>query len=326
MAEGAPSANTTETVAAADRDAMTAWVAADPQTLKLLELVRKVARTSSTVLIRGESGTGKELLAQLIHLLGPAPDQPLVKIDCASLPADLLESELFGYERGAFTGADRSKPGRLELAGSGSTMLDEIAALTLPMQAKLLRVIEERTFERLGGHNTVKINSRILALSNVDLERAVSQRSFREDLYYRLNVVPVTIPPLRERRADILPLAEHFLKLMSEVHRRGAMRFSADARQALEEYEYPGNVRELRNMIERAVIFSSGEIIAARDLPAHVADKIEGIAPARTLEDVERLYIAEVLRRNRGRKSESARVLGISRKTLLEKRKRYQLD
>src|SRR6185312_3126408 len=195
------------------------WIAADPASVKLLELVHKIADTASTVLILGESGSGKDQLAQLLHFSGARRHEPIVKIDCASLPAELIESELFGYEKGAFTGAYQAKPGRLEMAGQGTLILDEIASLSLPLQAKLLRVIEEKSFERVGGHATIQIDARLVALTNVDLERAVAQRAFREDLYYRLFVLPVVIPPLRGRREDILPLVDHFLRNSAGMER-----------------------------------------------------------------------------------------------------------
>src|SRR3954462_9974442 len=187
--------------------ALAAFVAADTLSVKLLESTRRIAATDSTVLISGESGVGKDLLASLIHYLGPSPQEPLVKIDCASLPHDLLESELFGFERGAFTGANQMKRGRLELAGHRTLLLDEIASLSLAMQAKLLRVIEDRRFDRLGGTKPIHVHARIIALTNVDLATAVAARAFREDLYFRLNVVPLNVPPLRERPADILAIA-----------------------------------------------------------------------------------------------------------------------
>ncbi len=306
---------------------LSAWIASDPLSQRLMELARKVARTSSTVLIRGESGVGKELLAQILHLLGPNADQPWIKIDCASLPTELLESELFGYERGAFTGAEHTKPGRLELAGEGTLVLDEIAALGLALQAKLLRVLEEKAFERLGGHRSVHIQARLVALTSVDLERAVAQHSFREDLFYRLNVVPLIIPPLRQRPEDIPPLIEHFLSRLCALHQRPPMRLDDDALAALRAYPFPGNVRELRNILERAVIHCDDTVIRARDLPNDLGRQ-PGAEPAeeRTLEELERDYIASVLQRHRGHKTEVARILGISRKTLLEKRRRYHLD
>ena len=305
-------------------DSQKIFVAKDPRTLKLLEHVQKVARTDATVLIRGESGTGKDLLAELIHFLSPRAAEPFVKIDCASLPHELVESELFGYEKGAFTGATQMKRGRLELAGDGTLVLDEIAGLSMPAQAKLLRVLEERKFDRLGGTRPVPVEARIVALTNIDLEHAVARKTFREDLYYRLNVVPLALPALRERPGDVAPLAEHLLAQLSEVHRKPKMNFSPAALRALTDYPFPGNVRELRNLLERAVVYGTGADVLLADLPAHVgSDKHGG---KQTLEELEKAYIAEVLDFTRGRKSKAAAILGISRKTLLEKRKRYGLD
>jgi transcriptional regulator with PAS, ATPase and Fis domain len=301
------------------------YIAEDPVSERLLEQATRVAKTGSTVLIRGESGSGKDHLASVIHFLSTNRDEPLIKIDCASLPHELLESELFGYERGAFTGAAHRKRGRMELAGRGTIVLDEIGTLTPAMQAKLLRVLEERTFDRLGGTKPVKLEARIIALTNVDLERAVAQHSFREDLFYRLNVLPLAVPPLRERPRDIVPLATMFVAQLCDVHRRGSMTISADARRALAEYPFPGNVRELRNIIERAVVLGSSREIGLEDLPAHIRQTAGGLRKP-TLEDLERAYIAEILDYARGKKSKAAEILGITRKTLLEKRKRYGLD
>jgi DNA-binding NtrC family response regulator len=304
--------------------ALAAYVAVDAASLKLVEQIKKVAQSNTTVLVRGENGVGKDLVASLLHYLGPHPDEPIVKIDCASLPHELLESELFGYEKGAFTGATHQKRGRLELAANGTLILDEIAALTMPMQAKLLRVIEQKEFERLGGEKTIKVHARILALTNVDLERAVARRSFREDLYYRLSVIPLVVPPLRERPDDLEPLAEHFLAQLAQVHRRPKPSFTADALRALLSFTYPGNVRQLRNIIERVIVMSTGPEIHDDDLPSFVRQNSG--RPMMTLEELERSYIAEVLDATRGKKSKAAEILGISRKTLLEKRKRYGLD
>ncbi len=306
---------------------LASWVVGDPRSQKLREELRKLAPTGSTVLIRGESGTGKDLLASVLHYLGPNPDEPLVKIDCASLPLELVESELFGYEKGAFTGASQMKRGRLEMAGAGTIVLGEIAALTMPMQAKLLRVIEERRFDRLGGNRAVPVEARLVALTNVDLEHAVARRTFREDLYYRLNVIPIVVPPLRERSGDIRPLAQHFVARLAQVHRRPKMSLSPAALAALEKYSFPGNVRELRNMIERAVVYGATAEIQAEDLPAHVRQGTPAAGERKmSLEELERMHIAEVLDFTRGKKSRAAEILGISRKTLLEKRKKYGLD
>jgi len=322
--------------AAEPRKALPPFIAADPASIKLAAMVAKIAPTAATVLILGESGTGKDQLAQRLHFLSPRRHEPLVKIDCSSLPNELIESELFGYEKGAFTGAYQAKPGRLEMAGQGTLILDEIAALSLPLQAKLLRVIEEKTFERLGGHATIQIQARLLALTNIDLQRAVAQRAFREDLYYRLFVLPIVVPPLRERPADILPLAEHFLHIAASAPT--GITLAPELRQALQAYAYPGNVRELRNLVNRALIWGGGA--------AHDSNDASGGAPAAALtlasfptylaaaaadadlrlEAVERTHIAAVLQRFRGRKQDAAAALGISPKTLLEKRRRYHLD
>ncbi len=314
--------------AISDQKLASTWVAADPNSQQLLEQAKKVAAGGSTVLIRGESGSGKDLLASLIHYLGPGRDEPLVKIDCASLPLELVESELFGYERGAFTGATATKRGRLETAGAGTIVLDEIAALTLPMQAKVLRVIEEKRFERLGGTRTVAVEARIIALTNLELELAVARGSFRQDLFYRLNVIPLVVPPLRERPADVRPLAQHLLAQLAEVHRRPGLKFSAGAMAALEKYDFPGNVRELRNLLERAVVYAAGPEIRPQDFPAHLRDAAPDAGkPAKlSLRELERTHIAEILDFTRGRKSKAAAILGISRKALLEKRKRFGLD
>ena len=325
------SAGSKEAPAAGDsrlKDAAQAgFIAADPLSVALVDQIRKIAPTTSTVLIQGESGVGKDVAASLLHYLGRHPEEPLLKIDCASLPPSLMESELFGYERGAFTGASERKRGRLELAGSGTIVLDEVSALSLPMQAKLLRVLEERCFDRLGGSQLVVISDsvRIIAISNLDLEQMVKRREFREDLYYRLHVVPLRIPPLRQRPGDILPLAEHFLEQLATAHARPRRKFSAAAARLLQQYSFPGNIRELRNLIERLLIGATSPAeISAEDLTALLP--LRNGSKKMTLEELERAYIAEVLDYTRGRKSQAAEILGISRKTLLEKRKRYKLD
>ncbi|MEO5936890.1 MAG: sigma-54 dependent transcriptional regulator [Terriglobales bacterium] len=309
--------------------ALAAFVAADPASAKLLQHIRKVAAADSTVLIQGESGVGKDVVSSLIHYLGPRPEQPLIKIDCASLPHELLESELFGYERGAFTGASQMKRGRMELAATGTIVLDEVASLSLAMQAKMLRVIQERSFDRLGGTKPVKLHARIIAISNVDLQDAVAAGAFREDLFYRLNVVPIHVPALRERPLDIKPLAIKLLAQIAATYRRPgpdptALKLAADAMAALQAYPFPGNVRELRNLLERAVVHAMGNEITAADLPSGVRD-LTAKAKKPSLEELERNYIAEILDYTRGRKSKAADILGISRKTLLEKRKKYGL-
>jgi len=313
------------------------WIAADPASLRLFELAEKVAAAPTTLLITGESGTGKDHLARLVHELGPRRDAPFLKIDCASLPPQLVESELFGHERGAFTGAVERKLGRFELGGSGTIVLDEVAALSPGAQGKLLRVLQERVFERLGGTEPLRIDARLIALTNVDLPAAVKSGSFREDLYFRLNVLTITVPPLRERRADILPLADHLLGALRSVHGCPHAELSDAARRMLAAYPWPGNVRELRNALERAVVFSSvGRSAAAskdtldpENFPeivrAAAPGAVGGIAGLRSLEEVEREVIAATLEATRYQISRSAQALGISRKTLLEKRKKYGL-
>ncbi len=306
-----------------------AWVAEDPASLRLLDLARKVAETSTTLLITGESGTGKDHLARLIHELGPRRDAPFQKIDCASLPQELVESELFGHERGAFTGAVERKLGRMELAGEGTLVLDEAAALSPSSQGKLLRVLEERSFERLGGTETLHIEARLVALTNTDLQQAVSSGRFREDLFFRLNVVTLTIPPLRDRPADLLPLTEHLFAMVRRVHGRPNAGLSPAAKDALAAYAWPGNVRELRNALERALVFSQGDTIGPESLPDSVRSAGSGvpslITGLRSLEELEREAIAATLEATRYKISKSAEILGISRKTLLEKRKKYGL-
>ena len=313
-------------------------ISADPASLRLFELAEKVAVAPATLLITGESGTGKDHLARLVHELGPRRDAPFLKIDCASLPPQLVESELFGHERGAFTGAIERKLGRFELGGNGSVVLDEVAALSPAAQGKLLRILQERTFERLGGTETLCIEARLIALTNVDLPAAVKSGSFREDLYFRLNVLTLEVPPLRQRRADILPLADHLLVMIRFVHARPTVQLSDSARRMLAAYAWPGNVRELRNALERAVVFSRpghGTATAKSDLlePENFPQNMRAAAPGaaspvaglRSLEEVEREVIAATLEATHYQISRSAAALGISRKTLLEKRKKYGL-
>jgi two-component system, NtrC family, response regulator AtoC len=305
------------------------WISADPASSRLLELAQKVAPAPTTLLIVGESGTGKDRLARFIHEIGPRRDAPFLKIDCASLPPQLVESELFGHERGAFTGAVERKLGRLELGGTGTIVLDEVAALSSNAQSKLLRVLQERSFERLGGNETLRIEARLIALTNVDLQAAVVDGRFREDLFFRLNVLTLSVPSLRERRADILPLADHLIVSLRSVHGRPNVRLTEPSRAMLAAYTWPGNVRELRNALERAIVFSHSEMLAPEDFPDTVRAAIPGGAGAaagmRTLLEIEKGVVAATLDATKYRIGEAAKILGISRKTLLEKRKRYGL-
>ncbi len=294
-----------------------------------LRLAGRVAATDANVLVTGESGAGKDALALFVHAMSGRAVGPFVKIDCAALPSELLEAELFGYERGAFTGATQAKPGRLEAAHKGTLVLDEIAHLSREAQAKLLRVIERREFERLGGRRTVRVDARLVALTNVDLDDAVRRRAFREDLFYRLNVVRVRVPPLRERRGDVLPLAEKFLADYAAKHGRPARRFERSALSALFEYDFPGNVRELANVVERAVIVAEGETVTDAELPESVRNAARASAMFSrwpTLAELEAVYIREILKASGGNKSQAARLLGISRKNLYERLARAGKD
>ena len=309
-------------------DASIVWVAADPASRRVLEVAQKIADTATTLLITGESGTGKDQLARWIHEHGPRRDAPFLKIDCASLPSELVESELFGHERGAFTGAVARKPGRFELAQSGTVVLDEVAALAPGMQAKLLRVLEERTFERLGGSESLRMDARLMALTNTDLAKAVSTGRFREDLFFRLNVLALSVPPLRERKGDIAPLASYFLARLGPVHGRADAALAPEALQLLESYSWPGNVRELKNAIEHALVFAKEPTLRPDDFP-QIAKSVGGARGAaanlKSLEEIEREAIKATLEAVRYKIGEAAEILGISRKTLLEKRKKYGL-
>src|SRR6266536_1556635 len=273
-------------------------------------LAARVAATDASVLIPGESGVGKDALALFIHGRSSRAAQPLVKIDCATLPADLLEAELFGYERGAFTGATEAKPGRLESAHRGTLVLDEITHLSLDAQAKLLRVIENREFERLGGRKTIEVDARLVALTNADLKNAVERRAFRDDLFYRLNVVQITMPPLRKRREDFATLTRAFVQMYAQKHGRKTRKLSREAQDLLLAYEFPGNVRELSNIIERAVIVCEGAEVEASHLPDSV--RVAAAQRARkdrppTLAQVEADYVRETLAATKGNKSEAAK-------------------
>ena len=294
---------------------------------EVVGLAERVAATDANVLVSGESGVGKDAVARLIHSRSRRAAEALVKIDCATLPAELLEAELFGYERGAFTGATEAKPGRLEAAHRGTLVLDEIAHLSMDAQAKLLRVIEHREFERLGGRKTIEVDARLVALTNADLKSAVERRTFRDDLFYRLNVVQIHMPPLRERGKDLEPLSRAFLRAYSEKHGRAVKRLSSEAIEFLLAYDFPGNVRELANIIERAVIVSDGAQVEAADLPeglraAAVHQARKDRRPA--LAEVETDYIRETLAATKGNKTEAAAILGISRKNLYERLARME--
>jgi DNA-binding NtrC family response regulator len=304
------------------------WIGEDPASQRLFELAQQIAPVPTTILITGESGTGKEYLARLIHEIGPRRDSPYLRIDCAGLPADLAESDIFGHERGAFPGAQDRKIGKLEMAGKGTLVLDGVASLTPGAQAKLLRVLQDQSTERIGGKETLKVEARVIALTNADMATAVKEGRFREELYYRLDVVKIWVPPLRERRASILPLAEFFLAAMRTKHGKPKTKLSDNARRLLQGYRWPGNVRELQAAVERAVINGSGELLEVDDFPAEVrtsSNKGEQESRLRSLEDIEREAIVQTLEVMGQQIGRSAEILGISRKTLLEKRKKYGL-
>jgi two-component system response regulator HydG len=295
----------------------------------LLETVAQVAPTEAVVLISGESGTGKELIAGAIHFNSPREEGPFVKLNCAAITETLLESELFGHERGAFTGADRRREGRFHQADGGSLFLDEVSEMPLTMQAKLLRVLQEKEFTRVGGENLLRVDVRLIAATNKNLPELIAAGRFREDLYYRLNVVGIEIPPLRARPEDIPLLAQHFLEEFAAQNRKAIKGFTPEAMDALIRYRWPGNVRELINAVERAVVLSRGEYLAVGDFPM-VAGEGEERGPDRLgldgempLEAVEKAAILKTLAATGGNKSEAARRLGITRKTLHKKLKSY---
>ena len=299
-----------------------------------LNLAGRVAASNATVLLRGESGTGKELVAKAIHYHSPRANFPLIKVNCAALPETLLESELFGHERGAFTGATAKRIGRFEAADKGTLFLDEIGELTPGMQVKLLRVLQEREFERLGGNQTIKVDVRVIAATNRDLEQAMREGKFREDLYYRLNVVSVVIPPLRERKEDVPELLDHFIKKYSQANRKKISGVSAEVRDLLMRYSYPGNVRELENIVERAVVLSKGGTITSADLPLHLRtveseEKIcvrkSGSSLNETLDTMERGIILDALKESGGVQTRAAEKLGISERVLRYKLKKFKI-
>ncbi len=292
---------------------------------RVLSLAAKVSASTSTVLLLGETGTGKELVATTVHYRSTRKDKPLIKVNCSTLPEGLIESELFGHEKGAFTGAIRRKPGRFELADGGTIFLDEIGDLRLATQAKILRVLQERQFERIGGTATLTVDVRVVAATNRNLEECVADGRFREDLFYRLNVVPIVIPPLRERKEDIPGLIEFFLERYGRKFSR-SVRLSPAAVEMLLRYDYPGNVRELENLIERCVTLASTELIGPEDLPAKITggrEKEEILLLSRIAADAEKNHILGILKATGGVKSKAAELLGISRKTLWEKMNTY---
>lgn len=301
--------------------------------------MERILDTDSTVLILGESGTGKELVARAIHYNGTRKEKPFIAINCGAIPSELLESELFGHMRGSFTGAVADKPGKFELANYGTIFLDEIGTMPLHLQMKLLRVLQEQEVERVGSTRKTKLNVRVISATNADLEDRVRKGEFREDLYYRLNVIPIHLPPLRERREDIALLAKHFLRKSCKEMRRPVMQLSKDATQAMEGYDWPGNVREMENVIERTVALTDGAVIDKSDLPNQFIDlddeagslpslniPVDGIDLSETVAHLEKSLILQALDRVGHIKARAAALLRINRTTLVEKMKRYDMN
>jgi nitrogen regulation protein NR(I) len=322
-------------------------IGTSPGILELYQVLERVADTPTTVLITGESGTGKELVARALHENSSRRDKPFIKVNCAAIPKELIESELFGYERGAFTGAVSSKPGRFELAGGGTLFLDEIGEIPTEMQVKLLRALQESEFERVGGIKTIRVDVRLVAATNRDLKKLIAAGTFREDLYYRLNVVPIRLPALRERKADIAPLVDHFLVKFNERLKKHVTGVEADALEVLSTYPWPGNIRELENVVERAVLFCDGTRLRVNDLPPEVrgASALATVSPQTeasldaaiaaegglkehvkvAMSRLERELVSRALEQTGGNVTHAARLLKISRKGLQLKMKELGL-
>ncbi len=312
-----------------DSELVTNIIGSAPPVLELLDMIRFVAPTEATVLVAGESGTGKELVAESLHKNSERRGGPFIKVNCAALAESLLESELFGHEQGAFTGADRRREGKFLQADGGTLFLDEIGETSQAMQVKLLRVLQEQELQRVGGEETIRVDVRIIAATNRNLEEAVAAGNFREDLYYRLNVVMVIVPPLRERREDIPLLVEHFVDVFAEKNRRTVESITPQSMRMLVDYQWPGNVRELENAIERGVILMRGDQLTEKSLPLSIqkqeystASPVNEERPV-SLYEVEKQMILQTLQETSGNKSEAARRLGITRKTLQNKLQKY---
>ncbi|MCP9440541.1 MAG: sigma-54 dependent transcriptional regulator [Nitrospira sp.] len=307
---------------------------------QVLDFVRKVADSDSTVMIQGESGTGKELVARMLHFNSLRRDRPLVPVNCGAIPENLLESELFGHEKGAFTGATHTRMGRFELANGGTIFLDEIGEMSLPLQVKLLRVLQERAFERVGGNRTIQVDVRIIAATNQDLEALVEERRFRQDLFYRLNVIPIVIPPLRDRRSDIPLLIDHFIARFNQTKHTHITGISHEALRLLSQYDWPGNIRELENLVERMAVLKKQGELSVSDLPEKISRKPQTLEPKeqfirftedginlmREVEQYENHLIIEALRKANGVTTRAAQLLQLNRTTLVEKLKRKGVD
>ncbi len=302
-------------------------VGKSPKMLEVIEMIKTVAPTKSTVLIRGDSGTGKELVARAIHELGPRKKFPFIAAACGAMPESLLEAELFGYEKGAFTGAVSRHKGRIEMADRGTLFLDEVGDISLKTQVDLLRFIQEREFRRLGGKTALKVDIRIIAATNKNLEEMISRGEFRDDLFYRLNVISITVPPLRERKEDIPILAEHFLEKFSLDTGKTPDGFSDEVMKLFMEYDWPGNIRQLENTVEHALVVAQDDRITVKDLPPYICTQTASmeVAPRQSLDDLEKKHILVVLKSNNWNIKKSAQILGINRVTLYNKIKKYKL-
>jgi DNA-binding NtrC family response regulator len=297
-----------------------------PAMKRIFELIETVAKTESTVLITGESGTGKELVARAIHQKSNRANNPFIVVNCAAIPETLLESELFGHERGSFTGALERRIGKFELADNGTIFLDEIGCMPPAMQAKLLRIIQDGTLERIGGTTPIRVNVRIISASNIDFKHAIVDGEFREDLYHRLNVIPIHLPPLRDRKDDIPMFICHFLEVFSKEMNKPIPRIEKEAMEKLTQYDWPGNVRELQNLAERMVVLAKGNIITTEDLPLPPTQKRHPLFSLKNMmEEYEKNYIKQVLRETDNNHTQTAKVLGMHRSTLLSKLKIYRL-
>ena len=317
----------------ADRYRFDEIISGSSEMEEIINMAGRSARSKATVLIRGESGTGKELIAKAIHYTSPRKDGHFVPVNCAALSENLLESELFGHEKGAFTGADKQRKGRFEQADGGTIFIDEVGEISVSAQVKLLRVLQEREFERVGGNETVLVDVRVITATNQDLEKMVERGNFREDLFYRLNVISLRIPPLRDRKNDIPPLVSHFIAKYASENDKEIEDISKEAMDILMKYDYPGNVRELENAIERAVVMTRGTIITTEDLPIHIRiaqsesgsiySEMKGKSLPEIVEHLERHLVADALAKTDGNQSKAAEILGISERNLRYKLKKY---
>lgn len=321
-------------------------VAKSPLMKGILEKLQKVALSNATVMITGESGTGKEVIAHYVHSHSHRATRPYIRVNCAAIPENLIESEFFGHEKGSFTGAHTKRVGRFELANTGTLLLDEITEVPLSLQPKLLRVIQEKEFERVGGSKSVKVDARLIATSNRNMADAIDEKIFREDLFYRLNVIPIALPPLRDRREDIIPLAEYFLEKFCTENHKNTKELSASAKKKLKDYNWPGNIRELGNIIERVVVMDYAPIVEDEHLyleeqskPAVSATQVKGKNPyspssneipdelsGMSLQEIEKLFIIKTLKENNNNRTKSSKILGISVRTLRNKLNEYQIN